>query len=354
MKDIYYGVDFHKNTSTICALYQTGEEAESVVTVQSSNLLKYFSNRKAKIAIEATGGSNHMVEKLRAQGQEVTLVETNQFKVTVNGKKTDERDARVLANALRVSGLPTVHLRSRYSRELKSLLKTRDHIVETRTNFINHIRGTLREYGINLPVGKENFWKTAPQAIQKVESVYIKTSLASLFDNCHQLQIQENEVIVLLKEHTKNDPRVERLKTVKGIGDLVAMSMIAVADEINRFPDSKRFASYLGLVPSVSSSANKTFMGSITKSGSEMARRYLIHGARAWLMKGNGEGDAVYDWAVAVKKRRGVNKAVVALAHRMARICYALLRDESKYEKNYSLSKDIKTVETGASKIKVS
>jgi transposase len=335
MSSIFYGVDFHKNTSTIYAVYQNGEIAEKPITIQSERLLEHFSNRKGVIAIEATGGSNEKVKRLREQGLDVKLVETNQFKaIGINGKKTDYRDAEALAKALRLEAIPEVYLKSDYARKLKSLLKGREMVVTSRTSFINHIRGTLREYSINIPTGIENFWKQAGQSITKIPCDFTRRHLENILNQCHELKKQQQELEENLKFYTSDDPRVERLKTVKGVGDITAYTLIATSDDIHRFPIAKEFASYLGLTPSVSSSGGKTFMGSITKSGPELARRCLIHGARAWL-KTQDDGDKHWRWAKKLEQSKHKNKATVALAHRMARICYAILRDESYYIKNY-------------------
>lgn len=335
MKPIYYGVDFHKNTSTIYAVFQDGTQAERPVTIRSERLLEHFSNRQGVIAIEATGGSNDKVQKLRELGLEVKIVETNKFKgIGINGKKTDYRDAESLATALRLNAVPEVHLRSLYARQLKSLLKSREIVVTTRTSFISHIRGTLREYGIVFPVGIENFWKYAGQSITRLECGFTQESLEVLLEQCRVLKRQAEQIELRLKEYTKDDPRVSRLKSVRGVGDITAYALIAASDDIHRFPSAKEFASYLGLTPSVTSSADKTFMGSITKSGSELARRCLIHGARSWL-KTEDPNDKHWRWARSLEKNKNKNKAIVALAHRMSRICYAILRDESLYIRNY-------------------
>lgn len=111
---------------------------------------------------------------------------------------------------------------------------------------------------------------------------------------------------------------------------MVSSMAVCVVDDINRFKSASHFASYLGLVPKVHASAEMRMMGHITRSGSEILRRYLIHGARAW-MRYAAEGDPNREWAEKVKERRGMNKATVALAHRMARIIFAVLRDETQY-----------------------
>ncbi|MCB9025014.1 MAG: IS110 family transposase [Bdellovibrionaceae bacterium] len=335
MKQIFYGIDFHKNTSTIYASFQDGTQAEKPITIKSDRLLEHFSNRKGIIAIEATGGSNDKALKLREQGHVVKIVETNQFKaIGINGKKTDYRDAEALTTVLRLNAVPEVHLRSLYARQLKSLLKSREAVVSTRTRFISHIRGTLREYGVVFPTGIENFWKFAGKGIAAIDCGYVKESLEMLLEQCRQLKEQEKKIEQHLKEYSKDDPRIGRLKSVRGVGDITAYTLVAVSDDVHRFGNAKQFASYLGLTPSVSSSADKTFMGSITKSGSEMARRCLIHGARSWL-KTEDPHDKHWVWAKNLEKNKTKNKAIVALAHRMSRICYAILRDESQYNRNY-------------------
>jgi transposase len=331
--EVYCGIDFHKNTSTLCMLSRDGEDVEPLTTIKTAWLGKFLSNRRHwKIGVEATGGVNHLVEQLKSQGHEdIVIINSNKFRgIGIGGKKTDERDARALAEALRLNFVPEVHHRSKYSRQIKSLLTTREHVVQGRVDSMNHIRGTLREYGITMPAGAENFYKEARAKIETVECVGIRDSLLLVHENVVRYLEQEKSVESQAKELTKNDERVARLQTIPGVGIMTALMMIAVIDDIGRFPNAKEFASYLGLIPSVHASANMRMMGAITRSGSEMLRRYLVHGARAW-MRYSPKEDRNRIWAEKVKERRGMNKATVALAHRMARICFAVLRDGSEY-----------------------
>lgn len=332
MAKVFCGIDFHKNTSTICALYQDGREAEPITTVRTDRLVEYLCNRKDwRIGIEASGGVNEMVSKLKSSGHDVVIINSNKFRgIGIGGKKTDHRDARALAEALRLNFVPTVHHRSQYSREIKSLLTSREHLVQARVDAINHIRGTLREYGITMPQGADKFYELGRGKIEEVTNTQIRGMLLVLFENVLRFKEQELAAQERLFEFTRNDERVERLKTIPGVGPITALMMVAVVDDITRFKNGKEFSSYLGLVPSVHASANVRMMGSITRSGSEMLRRYLVHGARAW-MKYRPKDDPNRVWAEKVKERRGMNKATVALAHRMARICFAILRDEAVY-----------------------
>ena len=329
---VYCGIDFHKNTSTLCALYQDGREAQPIVTVQTSSLVAYLANRDWKIGVEVTGGVNHLAEQLKAQGHEVVIFNSNQFRgIGIGGKKTDERDARALAEALRLNFVPEIYHRSKYCRQIKSLLTSREHVVQTRVDSINHVRGTLREYGITMPMGAEVFYSQAREKIEKLDCLQIRESLLLMLESINRYRDQEKLIETYLFDLTKEDHRITRLQSAPGIGKITALMMVAVIDDISRFKNAKEFASYLGLVPSVHASANKRMMGSITRSGSEMLRRYLIHGARAW-MRYSPKDDQNRVWAERVKERRGMNKAVVALAHRMARISYAMLRDDAVYK----------------------
>lgn len=341
-KKVYCGVDFHKVMSVIYALDQLGHEKLEVTKVRTTALRKFLANKEGwVIGIEATGGCNHVVEGLKEDGHEVVIINPNQFRgIGIGGKKTDSRDAKALANALRLGFVPQVHHRSRLSREIKSLMVSREHLVHARVNAINHIRGTLREYGLTIDKGAEAFYSQAYERIEKLKNAYIRSTLQILFENVRNYLIQEEEVDAKLREMTKDTALIEKLQSIPGVGPMTAMMMVAVVDDIKRFKNAKEFSSYLGLTPSVSASANKTMMGSITRSGSEILRRYLIHGARAWL-RYNPEGDPNRSWAERVKDRRGMNKATVALAHRLSRICFAVMRDNSEYKANYQELKNV-------------
>lgn len=340
MSGIYVGIDFHKQNSVLYTTDQNGEiygKEPRLKTLKTSDLISYFSNKEScHIAIEATGGVNHYVEKLQNQGHSVHLINPNKFRgIGISGKKTDERDAKALNVFIRLNPDSDceVHLKSQYSRNLKSLLVSRELIVQTRVSLTNHIRGILREQGITITAGPQNFWKEASLKIDQVEEHLLKVTLRELYEQSVEIKNKEEAITSRIELVASKDSRVKMLRTMPGIGLLVASAMVAVVDDVSRFKSASYFASYLGLVPRVSASANSRMMGSITKSGNEILRRYLIHGARAWLKKRTaGTDDAVRKWALEVETRRGTNKAVVALARKMSCISYAMLRDGREYK----------------------
>jgi transposase len=334
MEKIFCGIDFHKNECVMCVKSEKGELIQPITTVKTRLLRQYLSNKKGwVIGFEASGGTNEMATQLKADEHEVIILNPNQLRgVTKSMKKTDRNDCQVIADALRLNFTPEVHLKSRASRELKSLLTNREILVRSRVNFTNHIRGTLREYGITMPQGAEEFRKHAASSIKQLSCTIIAGVLENILEQAKELERMEDQLEVTIQKMIQEDTRYALLQTMPGIGALTAAALISVVDDIKRFPDACHFAAYLGLVPRVRASAEMRMMGSITRSGPEIVRRYLIHGARAWMKYDPTPQDRDRTWAEAVKKRQGMNKATVALAHRMARIAFAMLRDNRAYQ----------------------
>ena len=335
MSNQYYcGLDFHKNFAELCVLDQEGKTIEQV-RVKTEQLVKFLANRKDyHIAIEASGGVFDIVARLKESGHKVTIINPAQFRaIGITGKKTDKKDALALATALRLGFVPEVHQKTIYSRRLKSLLASRDLVVRTRTQLTNHIRGILREYGLPMNQGITAFWEEIEITLVQLDCEAVREVLRSLAKQAAVLAEQEAKVETALQVLAGEDERVKRLDAVPGVGFLTAVAFVATIDDVKRFPDSKHVGSYLGLTPRENSSGGKRRLGSITKAGPELLRRYLIHGARSTMRYAPTPENRLRCWADRVEKRSGTKKAVVALAHKHARICFALLRDDAEYGK---------------------
>jgi transposase len=130
----------------------------------------------------------------------------------------------------------------------------------------------------------------------------------------------------------KQEPAMQRLQTLPGIGPVTACAVVASADAIHRFPSAHEFEAYLGLVPSEQSSGEKRRVGAITKTGNAHVRWLLIEAAWRVLRSKRSDTAALRVWARRVAARRGKWVAVVALARRLAGILYAMWRDEVAYD----------------------
>lgn len=341
-RKIYCGIDFHKNKSWI---HMTDEKKNVLndVEVASSKIISFLSIYKdVKIALEATGGSNDLASRLMENGHEVVLVETNQFhpRNKKRGKKTDREDAISLCKYLRMEELPEVFLKSEKSRQLKTLLVQREHLINHRRNFTNHIRGILREYGLVMPVGTQAFWKKVFSLIEQIQEPTVRGLLEFSLGMARQLSEKEEELGRLLESKAHENEEAQRLMSIPGIGPITALCLLAVVEDVSRFEQARKFAAYLGLTPREFSSGDKQRLGAITRSGPEMLRRYLIHGARAVLLRSGPRlaNDTGRLWAQRVQSRGNLNKAVVALAHRMARVAYGVMKHKSVYNPKHAQS----------------
>lgn len=326
----FVGLDFHKNVAELCIQDERGTVVDRVRT-RPELVVRCLSNRRGcHIAIEASGAVFDMAEKLKHAGHKVTVTHAGKFRaIGIGGKKTDRRDAEALATALRLGFVPEVRQKTLYSRRINSLLASRDLIVQTRTSLTNHVRGILREYGLAMPQGRKNFWEHIEVTLGELDCEIVRATLSAVVETAAALVKQERVVEEQLELLTKDDDRIARLDEVPGVGWLTACAVAAAFDDPSGFPSARHAGSFLGLVPREHSSGNKQRFGSISKCGPELVRRYLVHGARAMLRYEGG--DRVRRWAKRLEARVGTNKAAVALAHRNARICFALLRDGSRY-----------------------
>lgn len=335
MSIVYTGIDYHKRTSTIC--YLKSDNKKETITVNSDKLILELSNKKnLLVGIEATCGVNHIVDQLKKQEIEVKIINPNKFRgIGISGKKTDVKDAEALAMCLQANFIPEVYHKSIGARRLKSLLRIREQYVQNRVRITNHVRGILREYGIKMNQGVESFWEEIFEKLELLDFDILRDHLKDIVYEAKKLIKKEKEVENTLKTLLAGNQMAKNLESVPGVGLMTTAAFIAVADDVSRFKNAKSFASYLGLVPSESSSGDKRRMGGVTKAGQEILRRYLIHGARTVLKYSNDNSkEPIRVWGNKLKKKIGANKATVAMAHRLARICFRVAVEERMYVKN--------------------
>lgn len=334
MNTVYTGIDFHKRTSTICYLKSCGEKETK--TISSDSLVKELANKEnLLVGIEASCGVNHVVDKLKNLNINVKIINPNKFRgIGIGGKKTDLKDAEALAECLKVNFIPEVHHKSIGARRFKSLLRVREQYVQNRVRITNHVRGILREYGLKMNVGTEAFWEEVFDKIDLIDFDPLKDHLRDIVHEAKKLSRKEKEIENTLKDLIRGDQMAENLQSIPGVGLMTTVAFMAVADDVSRFKNAKAFASYVGLVPREFSSGDKKRMGSVTKAGQEILRRYLIHGARTVLKYSNENSkEPIRKWGFKLKNKVGANKATVAMAHRLARIAFRVAVEERLYTK---------------------
>ena len=228
-------------------------------------------------------------------------------------------------------------VKSEQQQALLALHRLRTAWLASRTARINTVRGILREFGVNVARGARRV-TTAVEALLGEAICPVPTALHPLLhhtcDEIRELQGRMEEVEDELERVAAQLPIAVLLRSIPGIGLLTATALVAAVGDVLRFPSGRHLASWLGLTPRERSSGNVRHLGGISKRGDRYLRTLLIHGGRSLLAAARrcGGSDRLRAWGLEVARLRGHNRAAVALANKLARICWALWRHGDRYQ----------------------
>ena len=219
---------------------------------------------------------------------------------------------------------------------LTALHRLRSGWMSERTARLNAIRGHLREFGLTIPVGARNVIPALWEVLEDAETAvpeFLRPALASTAQAIRDMEQHILDIERQLRAVARDDAVIQRLLTIPGVGLLTATALVAFVGNVQRFSSGRRFASYLGLTPRENSSGSRRRLGRISKRGDVYLRMLLIHGARSVLQaaKKKATPDGLRAWALRLEQRCGHNRAAVALANKMARIVWAVWRQERDF-----------------------
>lgn len=341
--EIIVGIDFHKINTQICIMSLEGEILEEKrISSESCYLERFFANKpKALIGVEISGGVFQLAGLLKKLGHQVKILKPSAgipFRRT--GQKSDREDALAIAKALKAGVCQEVALKEPAVRVLRSMLSEREMIIKERIMLVNHVRGILREYGLTLPKGKAAFFSRIHFVVSQLESPLLQDQLIKTVRRIQGLITEEEEVTMRIKQEWGKDDRVKRLQSIPGFGFITSICYLSTVGSLDRFADSQQVSAYLGLTPRQFSSGQKKRFGGITKAGCALTRRNLIHGARSALRIADIEIHPILKWAHQLREGQAPkNIKIVALAAKLARVAYTILRDGTIYEATPLLEK---------------
>ncbi|BAL25670.1 transposase IS116/IS110/IS902 family protein [Azoarcus sp. KH32C] len=307
-----------------------------------SQFERWFGNREVALVImEACGSAHHWGRRLRERGIEVKLLPAAYIRAYVKRNKTDRADACALLEAARCADIVPVRVKSVEQQALQGLHRIRSLWMTTRTSRINALRGFCREFGEEIPQGA----RTGVEAISRVLAdphspvpSLIRETMRLLVEEIRLLEQRIAQLERELTEVARHSPACTHLMSVPGIGLLTATAMVAATGgNVTHFKDARHFASWFGITPKEYSSGNNRKLGRISKRGDRYLRMLLTHGARAVLRaaalaRSAGRNlDGLRLWATEIQARANHNKAACALANKLARLCFAVLRDHAPY-----------------------
>jgi transposase len=327
------GIDLHKRESQLCILDEKGSITERRIVTSRQRLGVVLGARpKARILIEASTESEWVAQHLESLGHEVIVADPNfapMYATRSRRIKTDKRDARTLAEALKVGAYRPAHRVSAERRHIRAELAVRETLVRTRTRYISLAKALLRRDGLRVSGSQ------AEKVAERIAELELSDTLASELLPLFHVLAPINEQIAAADQRivalSKGDREVALLTSAPSIGPVTASAVVATIDDISRFQSAHQFEAFLGLVPGERSSGERRRVGSITKTGNSRVRYLLVEAGWRILRSKSEESAALRSWALQIAARRGKRIAVVALARRLAGILYAMWRDDEEY-----------------------
>jgi transposase len=289
-----------------------------------------------ELVMEACSSAHHWGRLCHRLGVVPMLLPSQYVRPYVRRNKTDRSDAEALLEARRCRGIACVPVKTADQQALQSLHRVRTQWQTARTARLNVIRGLLREYGLPLRAGAVTIHRVVPGLLADAATAIparLRHVLQSLLEEVRDLERRVRAIDQQLSELADADPIARRLQTVPGVGVIVATSLLGSVPHIHAFRRGRQFASWLGLTPKEASSGLRYWRGGISKRGDVHLRCVLTHGARSVLFNAQRRARSHADrltpiqrWVVELAARRGYNKAVSALANKLARIIWAVWR----------------------------
>jgi transposase len=338
MKVTAIGLDLAKN---VFQVHGVDERGQAVLRRQlkRAQVLEFFARLEpCLIGMEACATAHHWGRKLAALGHTVRLIAPKYVKAYVKTIKNDARDAEAICEALQRPAMRFVALKSVEQQGLLALQRLRQGLIDARTALVNQLRGLLAEYGVVVAVGRRRFEQALPRLIQDANE--LPALLRESLEPMRMQLLGLNALIAQLEGriaawHQHNEAS-RRLAEVPGIGLLTATAAVASIGDPKVFDSGRGFAAWLGITPGQHSTGGKQRLLGITKRGDTSLRTLFIHGARS-LIRAHRPGS--HPWLDALLARRPKNVAIVAVAHRNARIVWALLASGQRYAPHSELKR---------------
>lgn len=328
-------IDLAKNVFQVCGVNREGTQVFNR-PVRRAKLAEVIAQYPGTvIAMEACSGSNYWGRRFEKDGHEVRLIPPIQVKPFVKGNKNDRNDAFAISEAARRPHLRTVSPRSVEQTDLILAHRIRDRRVKERTTLINQARGLLVEYGIVVAPGPATLKVALPLLLEDANNELTpiaRQHLHGVLEEWRDLERRIAELDHRIKVSARSQPMTRRLLDIQGVGNMIATAAVAKLGRGTQFSSGRQFSANLGLVPREHSSGGKQQLGGITRRGDNYLRRLLIQGAWSVIRYADKRQDRLSRWAREVLARRGKHKAAIAVANKLARIIWAMVRYERDYQ----------------------
>jgi transposase len=329
------GLDVSVKETSVCIVDDTGRIVREVkVASEPEALLQALTNpgyHFKRIGLEAGPLSQWLYSALAEAGLPVICVETRHMRAVLKAQinKTDRNDARGIAQMMRVGLYRPVHVKTLRSQKLRMLLTHRKLLQSKAIAVENDLRGTLRNFGLKVGVvGKVKFEARIKELVENLPDLaeLVEPLLVVRRVLREQFVIQHRRLLAIVRD----DEVCRRLMTTPGVGPVVALTYRATVDVPARFRNSKAVGAVFGLTCAKYQSGEIDRSGRISRCGDEMMRVMLYEAAQSMLLHSK-KWSWLKAWAMQIARRRGMKKAIVALARRLAVIMHRIWVDGTEF-----------------------
>jgi transposase len=288
------------------------------------------------VGMEACLSAHFVSRTLRGLGFEPRIIPAIYVRPFIKGQKNDYNDAEAIAEAALRPNLKTVTEKNQDQLDLQALHRVRSRLVSRRTATINQIRAFLIEQGITVRKGlralKSSFWAILEERRDEM-SPRMRTILSGLYGDWLWLDERIETVSNEIEDISRTDASCANVMTIPGIGPLISTAMVAAIGQGEAFDRGRDFAAWIGLISRQYSTGGRTVLGRISKRGSRYLRMLFVQAANVVLMRPHHWPDFSFgDWLTRASTRMHRNKLAIALANKLARIAWSVLRHGTPFD----------------------
>jgi transposase len=333
--DHFAGLDVSVKDTSVCIVDGAGKIIREVKVASEPDALLAVLNNPAyhfkRIGLEAGPLSQWLFSALAEAGLPVICVETRHMRAVLKARinKTDRNDARGIAQMMRVGLYRPVHVKTLRSQKLRTLLTHRKLLQSKAIAVENDLRASLRNFGLKVGVvGTVKFETRIEELVENIPDLValVEPMLVVRRVLREQINILHRRLLAIVRD----DEVCRRLMTVPGVGPVVALTYRATVDVPARFRKSKSVGAVFGLTRSRDQSGERDRPGAISRCGDEMMRAMLYEAAQSMLVRST-RWSWLKAWAMQIAKRRGMKRAIVALARRLAVIMHRIWVDGTEF-----------------------
>jgi transposase len=338
MYSFYLGIDLHKTKTYAVLIDQAGTviDERQFSNDETTKYLEEVVPRETFAVVEATRNWPFMYDLLTEHVERVELAHPKELKaISSAAVKTDRIDARVLAQLARLNYLPTAYAAPPETRDLRLYIRHRETLVQERSKSKNRIHAVLAGYNLRPPV-TDLFGRTGREWLQEMlAGEQLRFAARRVIEDHLEIIDQLDSQIEALEKDLKITPEqkeaVKLLKTIPGVGRIIATTIVAEIGDVQRFQSPKALSNWAGLTPRIRSSAGITRHGRISKEGSRFLRGAMTRAA-AVASRRSKRWYLVHENLV---KRCGKKGAKVAVGRRLLTIAFHMLKRKQPYQENY-------------------